>query len=125
MANRVTLPIEGSKKSCVRLILDKMLPHEILPLDIANKETQAKNSDQSMDGGWPLKTAKKRQDHDAVKSIEKKINEITKRCHHRPSDNVAALLRRLCKFCIEKQLCDGPKFRFDIDPVDTTRQLNI
>ena len=117
----------GIYKNHVAPYFGKMLPHDILPLDIARATKKLKQKKVTKHGwGLALEAAKKRQDHDAIKSIEKRINANNKTLSPQTIKHALALLRRLCKFCVDKQLCDGPNFRFDIVSVDNeiTEDLN-
>ena len=116
----------GIYKNHISRYLGSKQPHELLPLDIARLKKKLQNKKRIQHGrDLAIIAAQKRKDKSAVREVEKRIKQNEKTLSAQTVRHALALLRRLCNFGVNKQLCEGPKFKIELVTVDNEKTEDL
>ena len=101
-------------------------PHELLPLDIARLKKELQNKNVIQHGrNLAIIAAQKKKDRSTIREIELRIKQNGKTLSAQTIRHALALLRRLCNFGVNKQLCEGPRLRIELVPVDNEKTEDL
>ena len=116
----------GIFKNHVSPYLGSKQPHELIPLDIARLKKELQNKKRIQHGrNLAIIAAKKRKDKSAVREVELRIKQNEKKLSAQTVRHALALLRRLCNFGVNKQLCEGSKFKIELVPVNNEKTEDL
>ena len=116
----------GIYRNHISRYLGSKQPHELLPLDIARLKKKLQNKKRIQHGrDLAIIAAKKRKDKSTVREVENRIKQNEKTLSAQTVRHALALLRRLCNFGVNMQLCEGPKFKIELVPVDNEKTEDL